>query len=463
MTSAGQSRVFSHSKPPAELPGGAHGGAEVQDSLVRRLTRLNLQVLALTMLLSFGLIAAVLWLGARERQAHAAELAVQQLANSLAPMLVFEDRAAASAELQAFARRSDVLEVLALAADQSLFVSWTRPDAASQAGTAELPRIPPAVANRQVGAGESPLALRSSRMDRLEVWVPVRFKGEWVGALLLRESLQNLQLMVLRIIGAAALLIALAIAVAWRVLRLVQGRALAPIVELSLLAEQVSTDQDFSRRARVHRPDEVGRLSERFNQMLKRVEISQQELNQRLRQEQAAGQQFEQLAHQDSLTQLPNRLFFQSALQRHVAASCREASLMALMFIDLDSFKAVNDQHGHDAGDAVLREVAQRMSRVLRSHDVLCRLGGDEFGLILPELPGEAAAEQLALRLIAAVREPLHVGGQLMPIGATVGLAFCPGDESEAAQLLVAADVAMYAAKRAGKNTYRRAGHAATP
>jgi len=466
MTSAGQSRSFSHSKPPAELPSGAHGGAEAQDSLVRRLTRLNLQVLALTMLLSFGLIAAVLWLGARERQAHAAELAAQQLANSLAPMLVFEDRAAAGAELQAFARRSDVLEVLALAADQSLFVSWAWPDEASRAGetgTAKLPRIPPAVANRQAGAGESPLALRSSRMDQVEVWVPIRFKGEWVGALLLRESLQNLQLMVLRIIGVAALLIALAIAVAWRVLRLVQGRALAPIVELSLLAEQVSTDQDFSRRARVHRPDEVGRLSERFNQMLKRVEISQHELNQRLRQEQAAGQQFEQLAHQDSLTQLPNRLFFQSALQRHVAASCREASLMALMFIDLDSFKAVNDQHGHDAGDAVLREVAQRMSRVLRSHDVLCRLGGDEFGLILPELPGEVAAEQLALRLIAAVREPLHVGGQLMPIGATVGLAFCPSDETEAAQLLVAADVAMYAAKRAGKNTYRRAGHAATP
>jgi len=87
---------------------------------------------------------------------------------------------------------------------------------------------------------------------------------------------------------------------------------------------------------------------------------------------------------------------------------------------------------------------------------VLCRLGGDEFALILPKLPDESSAEQLALRLIAAIREPMVIDGHWMPIGATVGLAFCPTDEVDAPQLLSAADVAMYAAKRAGKNTYRR-------
>ena len=91
---------------------------------------------------------------------------------------------------------------------------------------------------------------------------------------------------------------------------MVQRRALAPIVELSRLAEKIATSQDCSQRASIHRADEVGRLSERVNQMLKLVEISQTELNQQLQREQVAGQQFEQLAHQDSLTQLPGRLYF---------------------------------------------------------------------------------------------------------------------------------------------------------
>jgi diguanylate cyclase (GGDEF)-like protein len=133
---------------------------------------------------------------------------------------------------------------------------------------------------------------------------------------------------------------------------------------------------------------------------------------------------------------------------------------MGLMFIDLDNFKHVNDNHGHDAGDEVLRVVARRMSAVLRRGDLLCRLGGDEFALLLPELQHVAVAEQMAQRLISSVREPLVVGGVLMPVGATVGLAFFPTDAQDADGLLQAADAAMYAAKRAGKNCYRRVAHA---
>jgi diguanylate cyclase (GGDEF)-like protein len=418
-------------------------------SLVWRLTRINMLVLAITMLLTFALIASASLLVARDQQAQMAEQDARLLANSLAPMLVFEDLEAAQHELTAFSRRVGVLEVRVLRLGNSAFAQWPK---AGHGGSSAPP--PP-------GLAEVTTALRQMHWSSLDVWVPIKLKGEPVGALNVHESLNQLQLTVLRMVGVAAVLIASAILVAARLLRWVQTHALAPIVELSQLAEQVSTSQDYSQRARVYRADEVGRLSERFNQMLKRVEISQAELSQQVEREQLVGQQFEQLAHQDSLTKLPNRLFFQSALQRHMAQSCQSEQLMALMFIDLDNFKTVNDKHGHDAGDAVLCEVAARMSRVLRSGDVLCRLGGDEFGLILPAVPDEAAAEQLALRLIAAIREPMILGGHLMPIGATVGLAFCPSDEVEASKLLNAADVAMYAAKRAGKNTFRRAHHAA--
>lgn len=414
-------------------------------SLVRRLTRMNLLVLSVTMLLTFILLATATWWVARARQMQSAQLSAQLLANSVAPMLVFADADAARNELAAFSRRSDLLLVQVLDERGGVFVQW-QADGEPQQGAARAP------------AGLAAFDARGqANASTLEVWAPVRLKGEMVGALLVRESLQSLHRAVLLLTGVAALLIAAAIGIAARGLAAVQRRALAPLVELSDLAERVAQDQDYGRRAAVRRADEVGRLTERFNDMLRRIQISQADLRHKLAQEQVAGQQLHQMAHRDSLTGLPNRLFFQGELQRCLALNGERGELMALMFIDLDNFKTVNDQHGHDAGDAVLREVARRMAGVVRAGDVLCRLGGDEFALILPAVPDEQAAEQLALRLIEAVRAPLLVDGKLMPVGATVGLAFSPLDALVAGQLLNASDQAMYAAKRAGKNTYRRA------
>ncbi len=417
------------------------------DSLVRRLTRLNLLVLSATMLLTFALIGTATWYVARARQVEGAALSAQLLANSVAPMLVFLDADAARNELASFSRRGDLLDMQLQSANGSLFAHWQADSGTPLALLPPSPRLP--------DGGITKISAQA-----LEVWVPVRLKGERVGVLVLRESLQSLQRAVLLLSGVAGALIALAIFVAGRGLRAVQRSALAPIVELSYLAERVSREHNYSRRATVYRADEVGRLTERFNDMLQRIEIWQADLNQQLEREQEAGQKLQRLAHRDSLTALPNRLFFQGELQRHLAHSAHATELMALMFIDLDNFKTVNDRHGHEAGDTVLCEVARRMAGAVRVRDVLCRLGGDEFALILPALPDQAAAEQLARRVIEAVRAPLHVAGHLMPVGATIGLAFYPLDAADAGALLQASDRAMYAAKRAGKNTFRRVQHA---
>ena len=417
--------------------------AQSRQSLVRRLSWLNLSVLCLTLLVTLSLIAYLSWWRVRERQAQAAEVSAVLLSNSLAPALAFSDREAVRNELTAFARRADLLEVVVLDQGHSLIGQWKSPGLA--------------VASRVAAPPELQQARTDIKGKELEVWVPVQFKGEVLGALRLRESLESLQHDVLRTLALAALLTMVSIAIAARVLRVVQKRALAPLVELSDLAEQVSQRHDYSRRGTVYRQDEVGRLTERFNEMLKRIEVWQADLNQQLKTEQAVGQQYQQLAHYDSLTQLANRHFFQQEIQRMVSQTVRDNGMSALMFIDLDNFKQVNDKHGHEAGDEVLREVARRMQSVLRLSDRLCRLGGDEFALLLPNLPDEAGAEHLAGRLVAAVREPMLVHGELMPVGATIGLAFCPFDARDAAGLLNRADGAMYAAKRAGKNTFRRA------
>jgi len=417
------------------------------DSLVKRLTRLNLRLLSMTMLLTFLLLATATWYVARERQLHSAELSARLLANSVSPMLVFADRAAAQVELEAFSRRSDLLLVQVQLPDGLLFAQWQ----ADRQAPVQQVRPPAGLAAQGV--------LTSVNWRQLEVWAPIRLKDELVGVLVLRESLDNLHLSVLLLSSVAIALMVVMILVAWRGLVLVQRNALRPLVELSRLAEQIASERDYSKRATVYRRDEVGRLSERFNDMLKRIEIWQADLRLQLEQEHEAGQKFQRLAHKDSLTGLPNRLFFQGELQRHLALCADHGELMALMFIDLDNFKKVNDQYGHDVGDEVLCEVARRMAAAVRSRDVLCRLGGDEFALILPELPDEVVAEQLAQRLIDAVRVTMTIRGAVMPIGATVGLAFAPLDATEAAALLHASDHAMYQAKHAGKNCFRRPLH----
>lgn len=413
-------------------------------SLVARLTRWNLAVLVSTLLLCFVLIATAGWFSAQARQASLSQASAQVLANSLATMLVFEDRDAARAELQSFIRRDDVLELQVLMTDGKLFAQWEAAGQHSDLLVSEAVKV--SAARHEADA------------QQLRVWIPIMLRGERVGVLYLRESLQALRQQLQQAIIMAALLMAAGILVASRALRYVQRRALWPLVELSRLAEQVAADQNYSRRARVHHPDEVGRLTERFNQLLRRAEAWQTELNRQLREEQAAGQQYQRLAHEDSLTRLPNRLYFQSALQRLLAHSREHREPLSLMFIDLDNFKLVNDGHGHEAGDQVLVEVSRRMSAVLRSSDVLCRLGGDEFALILPGLGPEGVVTTLAQRLIAVVRDSILINGQSVQVGATVGVASFPDDATDDAGLLGQADAAMYAAKRAGKNTYRQAG-----
>ncbi len=435
------------STPPGDPPrdpsreGGRPRGSA---SLVARLTRWNMAVLVTTVVLCFVVIATTGWFSAQERQANLSQGSALVLANSLAPMLVFEDREAARSELQSFVRRGDVLEVQLILTSGQLFASWEAPGQHSDLLVSQ--------------AMSHPAAHHEADAQQLRVWIPVELRGERVGTLYLRESLQALHQQLQRAILLVALMLGVAIVVASRALRFVQRRALSPLVELSRLAEQVASDQNYGRRARVHHPDEVGRLTERFNQLLRRAEAWQAELNRQLRAEQAAGQQFQRLAHEDSLTHLPNRLYFQSALQRQMALAREQQEGLSLMFIDLDNFKLVNDSHGHEAGDAVLVEVSRRMSGVLRGSDVLCRLGGDEFALILPGRGPENVVSNLAQRLIAVVREPIVIDGVPVQVGATIGVASFPEDATDEAGLLGQADAAMYAAKRAGKNTFRKAG-----
>jgi diguanylate cyclase len=394
------------------------------------------------LLLSSLALAAWVYHSLREAQIRSAEQSAQLLAENVAPALAFHDRQATRDALVTFSRREGLQGLVVRQPSGETFAHW--PDAAVSAPWRDMPV--------QVD------------WQGLRLVMPVQLHGERLGSLAWVESFDALNDTLLRLAAGAVLVLGLALLGASLLLRWTQRRALAPLIALSRLAERVASSQDYSLRAAVREDDEVGRLTERFNGMLRRIEVWHEDMNQQLAQEQQTGRAMQQLAHCDALTGLPNRLAFELTLERvfvdlhhpqHVGGQ-----RLALLFIDLDNFKQVNDSLGHAAGDVVLTEVSRRMSAVLRASDTLFRLGGDEFALLVADVSEPAPVEQLAERLIASVREPLVMQGQVQPVGATVGLAFVPDDATDPESLLCAADAAMYAAKHAGKNTYRRAGSA---
>jgi diguanylate cyclase (GGDEF)-like protein/PAS domain S-box-containing protein len=159
-------------------------------------------------------------------------------------------------------------------------------------------------------------------------------------------------------------------------------------------------------------------------------------------------------ANHDELTGLPNRRLLVENARRLLSVAMRRDRLAALMVLDLDGFKAVNDALGHAYGDAMLRRVAVRMSMALREYDLIARTGGDEFVILLPEIDDVDVARIVAEKLTAAAREEVTIGNRLTHIGASVGIAVFPVDGQDFDSLLRRADAAMYAAKQAGKNRW---------
>ncbi|MBY0235354.1 MAG: diguanylate cyclase, partial [Burkholderiaceae bacterium] len=165
--------------------------------------------------------------------------------------------------------------------------------------------------------------------------------------------------------------------------------------------------------------------------------------------------QLRHLAHFDALTHLPNRLLLADRLQQAMLQAQRRGNQLAVAFLDLDGFKAINDQHGHEVGDLMLIALAEHMKNALREGDTLARLGGDEFVAVLVDLDDVPASLPMLTRLLAAAAQPLQVRGTTLQVSGSLGVTFYPqGIEIDADQLLRQADQAMYQAKLAGKNRY---------
>lgn len=169
------------------------------------------------------------------------------------------------------------------------------------------------------------------------------------------------------------------------------------------------------------------------------------------------NQKTRQLAFHDALTGLANRALLMERLERNILLNGRRPQSLAVLFLDLDGFKQVNDTHGHAAGDELLQDIGRLLQGLVRQTDTVARLGGDEFVVLLDNPAGQEEVLQIADRAIAALRQPVELAGIVVTVGASIGIALFPEHGRTSSELLQSADEAMYQAKRDGKNTYRLA------
>ncbi|MGB9989451.1 diguanylate cyclase domain-containing protein [Massilia sp. SM-13] len=196
----------------------------------------------------------------------------------------------------------------------------------------------------------------------------------------------------------------------------------------------------------ISKPFDLLEVHKRIHNMLE-VRLLYKELAQYSRQQQ-------ELALHDALTSLPNRRLLEDRIETTLQHATRQQRKAAVMYLDLDGFKAINDTHGHAYGDEVLKQVAQRLVSSSRKEDTVARVGGDEFVILLSEVSGLADAQEPAGKLIEVVSEPYLVNGLNLRLSTSIGIALFPDDATNVGDLIHAADNALYDAKRSGKNRY---------
>jgi diguanylate cyclase (GGDEF)-like protein len=295
------------------------------------------------------------------------------------------------------------------------------------------------------------------------VVLPVELDNSHLGDILLisdfRDWKRRQQVKFLISTGVFALSLVIAILLSSRMQRLVSD----PIIKLAQTARQVTEQQDYRLRAEKTTEDEIGRLVVDFNGMLQQIQSRDQELQEiqgqleekveaRTRQLTELTKQLEYQAYHDPLTGLANRTTFDDHLRLAIEQVDRYGGELAVLFLDLDRFKDINDSLGHDVGDKLLVKVAKRFSRCMRSSDTLARLGGDEFGVLLQRLEHAGDAADVARKLTMTIAEPFNIDDYKLHLSTSIGISIYPSDGNSAEVILKNADTAMYSSKERGRN-----------
>lgn len=359
------------------------------------------------------------------------ELLARAASYTVEAAVVFNDQGAAADSLTLVVSRERVEKAQVFTSDGRVFATWTR----SECG---------------------PRFLAEQKLAKLilpsPVLRPIMHDGMPVGEVRLYGSGEDLLRFLSMSIGGAALCLALSGAGALYLSHRTRSEIVLPLQQLAQTAYTVRRERMFDKRVAPTAIAELHELGDDFNALLDELESWQRQVEL----ENAS------LAHQashDPLTGVRNRAFFEAQLQRSLRHGLESGERVAVLFVDVDRFKAINDELGHEAGDAVLRGIASRLKSSVRESDLVARLGGDEFAIVMKPLGEAKHAVALAETIRLSIAEPISLPSDgYMTASLSIGIAIFPDHAIDAASLLRNADAAMYRAKRHERGTYCVAG-----
>ncbi|HUL12381.1 MAG TPA: EAL domain-containing protein [Methylococcaceae bacterium] len=408
-------------------------------SIKTKLQVINLATTGLALFLVFCALLANEFFAYRQSVMDNLKVQAQMIGSNSTAAVVFRDKQTAQEILAALQAAPEIIRAIIYLPDGTPFAQFEHP--VPQASIALLSVL------EQTGLPYFPL--------RLHFQEDIRFSAEKIASLYIEADMQGLYRTIARYAAITALAAAGALLTAFLMLQRLRDSITSPLSGLTQLMRRVSQDKDYSLRSEIDSRDEVGSLARCFNEMLEQIQSRDSSLSDELSERKRAEARLDTLAYYDTVTGLPNRHFFNERLVYTVAQAGAASGRTVLMFIDLDNFKIINDTLGHHVGDMLLSGVGERLTRTLRSKDVIFRIGGDEFAVILEDIADRDDVASIADKLVQTFAFPFLLEDHEVHISASLGVSVCPDDATDPYALLRHADTAMYYAKERGKNTYQ--------
>jgi diguanylate cyclase (GGDEF)-like protein len=417
-----------------------------RNSLRAKLTGILLLTAAISICITIAGFVISDWFILRAKALGDLQTRATILAENSAAALVLDNRAAARATLASQKGDPAIVAAALFGLDGALVADY-------RASEIMLPVAPPP-------------NFRGRLAGNNYVLVPVKVDNRQVGSVLLVSQFRFWSDRYTALLATALGMFAVTLLIIAIFARRLHRMVADPILNLTNTARKVTQSEDYSLRADKLSTDEIGWLVDDFNEMLNQIQFRdhilqrnreklEEKVAERTRELTELTHQLEHQAYHDSLTGLANRVTFDDHLKLAIHQADRYGGRVAVMFLDLDRFKIINDTLGHVVGDKLLVNVARRLRQLIRENDTLARLGGDEFGVLIMHPGNEAIkADDVARKLIDAINEPFHIDGYNLHVTASLGISVYPVDGDSADVILQNADAAMYRSKDQGKNRF---------
>ncbi|MDX2481303.1 MAG: EAL domain-containing protein [Desulfuromusa sp.] len=404
-------------------------------SLRGKLTFIITLTSCLVLLLTFVAIIALQRVSLRNDLLQEAQLLSRVISGNCASSMNFNDQETATLVLETLSVTPHVIGARLFNKDQIVFAEFYQ----------NLARHP------HIDELTTAIILRKGHIfstNYLDVFEPVIYKGETIGQFMLRVDLAKVDNILIRYVWIGVAVFFIYSGLAFLLANGLQRLISEPIKSLALSMQTISREKNYSHRVQKSSHDELGSLFDGFNTMLAEIEIRDQELLN-------GAAHLDYLAHHDPLTKLANRLLFHDRLEHSLARAKRMKLRLAILYIDLDRFKNINDSLGHHLGDEVLCAVTERLGVLVREADTVARLGGDEFVIILEQFRKTDDVGRYVEKLLREIAQTIEISDQNIHVTASVGISLYPDNGDDVDNLMQTADLAMYQAKGKGGNIYQ--------